>query len=121
MKKNKTSFVERRFLNQGAYHSLAAVSCTFDIDQETFDNGTWGAFETSFAVSDCNRIINLDLDMSDKKDYENTLFKVKQIEEVCTNFRKHLEKIKPLVEQYELNKKKKNEDNKESVVETKVG
>lgn len=124
METNKHTFEERRFLNKGIYHSLAAISCTFGVDQKALDEGTWGAFETSFSISDCNRVITLDLDFGDDKDLENTLFKIKQIEEVCKNFKEHLEKLKPLFEQYIINKNKREEEderNKESVVETKVG
>lgn len=82
-------FIERRFLNQGRFHSTAAI--VSKIEKNEFNHYPY----IDFNISDCSKVINLDLDIDTPEGLENSLFKLKQIKEVAENTAKQLEKIKP--------------------------
>ena len=113
MKKSKYDFAERRFLNDGKYHSLAAISVSGSVEEELLKEVDSWPFEFEFLISNCDRSIRLQLDGDSIEDLENSIFKIEQIEQTCTNFRKYLERLKPLMRDWEtLKLSKKEEQNK---------
>lgn len=77
MRENKHNHSERRFLNQDVYHSLAAIACSIHIDEEELEKGGHWAIEGDFHISNCDRSISLEIDLSSKEDLENSIFKIR--------------------------------------------
>lgn len=104
MKDNKHNFSSRCFLNKGVYHSLAAISCSVVLDEEEFKKGSYWSFEGDFHISNCDRSLSLEINLSNSEDLENSIHKIKQIEQVCGDFKKHLESLREKVKQLESNR-----------------
>ena len=97
----KTLLDDRRFLNKNGYHSVAAICAVINLD---FNNLKWHCgVEAEISISDCSRAINLDIDVSDEKGLDNSIFKMQQIKEVCENIEKTLEELRPHVKKYQKN------------------
>lgn len=103
--KNKFNFFEKRFLNRDGHHSIASV--LGEVIQYGGDS-SFTPFIGEFIISDCSRNINLSIDFQNKEAFENSIFKMKQLEEVSRNMRKALEKIEPEVQKWIEEKKNKN-------------
>lgn len=101
--KTKEIYAERRFLNKGSYHSIAAVCGTLDKDIE--EDNKWAPFNTDFYISNCDRAISLDIDCSTEEDFDNSIYKLRQIEEVCRGLKEALIEQKPVLIEWIKNKK----------------
>lgn len=93
---------ERRFLNKNGYHSVAAICCTI-----SKGNGGFYFIDVEFNISDCNRVITLDLNTNSEADLDNNIFKMQQLIDACTNVRDCLESLRPDLKEYVKNKEKK--------------
>lgn len=101
----KNLFEERRFLNRNGFHSTASICVTINEDDEREYSRNFSPIEVDFSMSDCSRTINLAIDTYTIKELENSLFKLQQIEEVCRKAREALEKTRPIIKEFEDNKK----------------
>ena len=72
-------FNSRRFLNQGPYHSIAAVVASLYVDEDP----DWNYIVADFTISNCDRSISLEVDTNDLHDLANSIWKMEQIEEVA--------------------------------------
>src|SRR5690606_38205723 len=90
-------FEDRRFLNKNGYHSIASISATINRDNS---KNAYTLYECGLSISDCNRIIYLDIDSDDGMDIDNSLYKLTNIIEVCQNMKDFLESKKEEVVQW---------------------
>lgn len=97
----KHLFEERRFLNRNGFHSTAAICITINEDGQYKQ---FSPIEVEFSMSDCNRTISLSIDTSSEDELNNSLFKLEQIEEVCRKAKEALEKTRPIIKEFELEK-----------------
>ena len=99
-------YIDRRFLNKGSYHTLAAICAKCEIDEEELKRDTRWGINAELSISDCNRVIDLDMNTHTDKDFNNSLYKLRQIEKTVKFFREYLEELRE-----EVNKLKKDEKN----------
>jgi len=109
MKPTEQDYFERRFLNNGKYHSVAAISVSAEVDEKELRDGDWGAFTADFTISDCSRSINLSIDLESEEDLNNSIHKMRQIEEVTKGFREYMEGLRDKVKEYEVIRENKTE------------
>lgn len=96
----KQIFSERSFINKKGYHSNAAI--TANIEKSSFgDNG----FYATFKLSDCNRTVEISIDLDDLDEYNNTLYKLDKILAVTEKFKKAVIKLKPEIKEIERKRK----------------
>ena len=100
---NKILFEDRRFLNKDGYHSTAV--CVGLIRQNTGES-PWEPLSVEFYMTDCSRQISLDFETSNEEDYQNSLYKLEQIEAVAKGLKEALINNKPIVDKFIENKKK---------------
>lgn len=100
----KNVFDERRFLNKNGFHSTAAICITIIDDEGVYKD--FSPIEVDFSMSDCNRTISLSIDTSSEAELNNSIFKLEQIEEVCRKAKEALEKTRPKIKEFELEKQK---------------
>lgn len=102
------NFSEKRFLNEGTYHSTASIVGIVEIDSLHYGN-------SYLYISDCSRTISLVMDIQNKKDRKNSIFKLKQIIETCSNMVTSLEALKEMeIKRKKYEKKYKELQQKES-------
>lgn len=85
----------RTFLNKKGFHSNASIST--DITESDYGLGFYGTFK----ISDCNRTIELSIDLDGKADYDNTIYKMNRIILAAESYKKALVKLRPKVITYE--------------------
>lgn len=107
--RKKFEFIERRFLNQGFYHSTAAIVASIDpVDISPYPY-------CEFYISDCSKTIQLEIDIRNKKDIDNTVYKMNQLIEVASLMKEKLEEMRPYIkavnEDRERRKNEKEKDN----------
>lgn len=106
--KEKITFADRRFLNKGVHHSLAAVFGKVRVEED-FSN--WEPITTEFSMSNCDRTIHLDFDSDSLEAIQNSIYKLEQIEEVARGTKEALIQAIPAFEQWlEEKNRKKSED-----------
>lgn len=99
-------FTYRTFLNKPGFHSNASLSA--DITPSEYGEGYYGTFK----ISDCNRTIELSIDLDTEAELNNTIYKMKCLISAAEKYKKAILKIKPEVirlekETAEREKKKK--------------
>lgn len=108
----KHIFDKREFLNKEGFHSNAAI--VTNIEKASYNDG---GFYVSYKLSDCNRTVELSIDIDSMKEYKNTMFKLSQLIETTQALKDKLEELKPTIkanivkkkEERKRNKKKKND------------
>jgi hypothetical protein len=96
-------YFERRFLNIKTHHTIAAICAKCEIDEEELKKDSLWAISTELIISDCNKTIHLEIDVTSLKELENSLFKLRQIEEVSKSFREYIEDLRPIIEEKSKN------------------
>jgi hypothetical protein len=96
------NFSNRAFLNKDGYHSNATL--VVNIEYEASDDWSY-PFYGSWRISNCERVLELSIDLNTIKDLNNTIYKMEKIIEVTSSFKDALERIKPKVIEYELKRK----------------
>lgn len=91
----------RAFLNKQGFHSNASIAT--DITDSEYGNGYYGTFK----ISDCNRTVELSIDLDNKADYENTIYKMDRIIMAAENYKKAIIKLRPKIIAYEKEQKAK--------------
>lgn len=99
----KNIFDDRRFLNRNGFHSTSSICVTINEDKA---DSYFSPIYVEFSMSDCNKTIHLSIDTSTEKELDNSLFKLEQIEEVCRKAKEALEKTRPRIKKFELEKQK---------------
>lgn len=112
MEHTENVFEDRRFLNRNGYHSIASISAIVNKDT---NKKAYSLYNCSLTISDCNRIIYLDIDSDDVMDINNSIYKLTNIIEVCQGMKDFLESKKEEVKQWCKAKEAEEElkDNKE--------
>lgn len=96
----KQLFSDRSFINKKGYHSNAAIVAT--IERHDFgDNGFYGTYK----LSDCNRTVEISIDLDNLDEYENTLYKLDKILKITENFKKAVIGLKPEIKEIERKRK----------------
>lgn len=106
--KEKLVFVDRRFLNRGEFHSLAAVSGKVRLETDT----NWEPIIIEFSLSNCDRSISLDFDSDTLEALENSIYKLEQIEKVARGAKEALIKSTPVFEEWLEKKRIRDEEHK---------
>lgn len=96
----KKLFSDRSFLNKKGYHSNAAIIA--NIETSSFGDEQ---FYATYKLSDCNRTIEMSIDLKDLESYENTLYKLNKILQVTENFKKAIVKLRPEIKEGERQRK----------------
>lgn len=97
---DKQIFSERGFINKKGYHSNAAISAT--MEKNSFgDNG----FYATYKLSDCNRTVEISIDLDNIEEYENTLYKLDKILSITEKFKAAVIKLKPEIKEIERKRK----------------
>lgn len=87
----KYNFIHREFLNSGLYHSTACVVAKIsEIEYGSYPN-------CEFSISDCSRVITLDMDAYSGADIDNSLYKMDVLIKSAQEMKKALKKLKPYV------------------------
>lgn len=73
----------RLFLNKPGFHSVGAIYAKTD-----------GKGNNELILSDCNHTVSFSVGVYDEEDRENTLFKLRRMIDVLTEFRKAVEASK---------------------------
>ncbi len=85
-------FTKRVFLNKEEHHFNAALVCYIeDKTKESYGNPFWGLYK----ISNCDRGIELSMDLGSEEDLNNTIYKLEQIINTTKQYKKALKKIKP--------------------------
>lgn len=88
-------FSHRSFLNKKGFHSNASIST--DITHSEYGEGFYGTFK----ISDCNRTVELSIDLDGKEDYDNTLYKMNKIIDAAEKYKKAIIKLRPSIIKYQ--------------------
>jgi hypothetical protein len=80
--------IERKFLNTGHFHSVAAAC--LKIEPDYHDKAYYG----SLYINDCNKVIDLDFDLDSLEGVENTIYKMKTLRDLCDQAINHIEYMK---------------------------
>lgn len=99
----KHRLVIREFLNNPGFHSTAYVFATVE---RTKARDKFPA-SVSLSFSDCDRKINIELDMDSPEERANSLDKVARLKEAMIQLEQALEKECSLQDRREMKKKKK--------------
>lgn len=91
-------------LNMAGHHSVAAISFSLEL----YEGRTW--VDATVTISDCNRVINLDLSFETEESYKNSLHKLDTLIAVLTEANSTLVEIKPVYDDAVLKEKKKKEE-----------
>jgi len=98
----KKKYSSKRFLNLSGFHSIAAIG--IDIDDPNERYGVYG----SIHISDCSRSISLELNVHNEEEIDNSINKLRVLQEECEKAQKYLTANK---EQYiKTHAEKKEED-----------
>lgn len=94
MYKEKEIGYSREFLNK-PYMVSTNSNIAYTISLTTYNDnlseqGLFDSTDISFVISDCNRSINLEFEISNKEAYENSLYKLDKIIETCTKMKNDL-------------------------------
>ena len=97
-------FSDRSFINKKGYHSNAAIIAT--IERHDFgDNG----FYATYKLSDCNRTVEISIDLDTIEEYENTIYKLNKLLKVTENFKNKIISLRPEIKEKERLEKKEKE------------
>lgn len=100
----------KRLLNGPGFHSTACVSS--NITLETYKHSGHVSCWGDMSISDCNRVVTLDLGFSTKKEFENSLYKLDTLISACKEAKDNLEKAHQKKLKVERKKKKKVKNDK---------
>lgn len=93
-----------RVLNKPGFHSVAAIAYRVSISKGYGSKKWWTS--GSLQISDCTRVIELDLDSTTAPQLDNSLHKLDTIIEMCEQAKKDLQKAHTkALEQVEKGKK----------------
>ena len=81
----------KSLLNKGKYHSISAVSCNFE-EITRFNKGKL-AIDGELNISDCNRVVSLNLDCYDVKEKKNTLNKINTLIKALNGAKEFVESV----------------------------
>jgi hypothetical protein len=99
-KKNYIKFAKNGVLNKPGFNSVAAFSyCIesgFSLDEE-INKDSYITNQSYFAISACNRTIELDLEIYEEDQYENSLFKIRQLKKALNQLEKDLIKSRIII------------------------
>jgi hypothetical protein len=114
MSKKVNLYDDRRFLNKGRYHSIAAVGAKLEYNEEAMEdlNEYFSPFTAEFSISNCDKTIILGIDTDSIEDIENSIHKMQQIQDVVIGLRAALTAAKPIVEKWQQKVKEKEEQDK---------
>ena len=85
----------RTFLNKKGFHSNASIST--DITDSDYGEGFYGTFK----LSDCNRTVELSIDLDNIEEYNNTIYKMYRIIKAAEDYKKALVKLRPKIVEYQ--------------------
>ena len=112
---DKKYYSARAFLNKKGYHSNAAVVTS--IQKSKYDEDNLYGF---FKISDCNKTVELSIDLDTVEEVNNSLYKINKLIELSTKYRDAILAVKPMVSLKE--KKEKNAEKlKKDHLNTKPG
>ena len=101
---DKRLFTGRAFLNKEGYHSNASLVATIT------DSEYGVGFYSTYKLTDCNRSVELSIDLDDLDEYDNTIEKLDHILKITQDFKDKIISLKPaLIEQIEEEKRKEEE------------
>lgn len=83
----KKKLTLRRFLNKPGHEGLGALLLTCELEEYRNPNNPTGNLQ----ISDCSRMITLDLKGWDKATTDNTIFKLDQIIDACEKAKEFFE------------------------------
>jgi nitrate reductase NapAB chaperone NapD len=114
MSKKVNLYDNRRFLNKGRYHSIAAVGATLEYSEEAMEdlNEYFSPFTAEFSISNCDKTIILSIDTESLEDIDNSIYKLQQIEDVVVGLKAALMASKPTIEEWQRKVDHKKEQNK---------
>lgn len=93
MKKQKNALCIRKFLNKKGYGSNAAISATIPVGfKEICQKSENGRGKHVLTISDCQKSIFMNMDIQNKKELSNTLYKIDVLVSVLLDMKKCLEK-----------------------------
>lgn len=92
---------ERNFLNLYGHHSSASMVCYLEKNNESWG----GPYYSNYKITDCENQVALAIDLESEEELDNTLYKLKMIEDMTRDFRKSLESIREDIREYELKSK----------------
>jgi len=86
--KNETVFYERKFLNKKGYHSNAFIFAEIlkNTASEKKKKNVWR--DTQLKISDCDRIVNLSMDISNLKLAANSIHKLDVLIDTLQQFKR---------------------------------
>jgi len=82
-------YSNRTFLNLEGFHSNASLS-TY-LSKSTYGDGFFGEYK----LADCSRTVEMSIDLEDKEDYDNVMFKLDSIIRITTEFKDAIVKLRP--------------------------
>lgn len=96
-KKDRIFFARKEFLNLPGLNSTAAI-----VTHIVECRGGYSRYpECLLSISDCSRVIDLDIDLSDDYERENAIHKVDTLIDVLSDFKKALKRQSKKVEKEE--------------------
>lgn len=86
---------ERSFLNLPEFHSIGSIQAAtymeaWSKDKKIEKDSDYDGIYTELNISDCNRIVTLNLDIDDEDSYKNSLYKLKVLIETLKKLEKSL-------------------------------
>jgi len=109
---NKDIFNKRSFINKTGFHSNAALIT--NIERAEYSDG---GFYSSYKLSDCNRTVEISIDLYNLKEYENTIYKLNKIIEITSSFKEAIINLKPEI--VEIVKKRKLKEKQRAIEKAK--
>lgn len=114
MKKEDVIFERKEFLNLAGHNGMANIVANIVKNVYGRDDGDYRHIDCKLDFADCNRVVNMEINLDDEYSRENALHKVDVLIDVLTEFREALEneaKYQARLER-KREKKKANEKNK---------
>ena len=84
--KKEYKWGDKQFLNKLGHNSIASIGYEFDIEHN--DGGTYVAMNGTISISDCYRVVSLDLGVWDEDDYKNGLHKIHVLQTIAKKMEK---------------------------------
>ena len=93
-------YSSRTFLNLEGFHSNASLS-TY-LSKSAYGDGFYGEYK----LADCTRTVEMSIDLANKDDYDNVMFKLENIIRITSELKEAIVMLKPGILAYEERRKK---------------